>query len=36
MKRYALIPALALALGAASMPVASSSFGTGIGVSFPT
>ena len=36
MKRYALIPALALALGAASMPVASASFGTGIGVSFPT
>ena len=39
MKRYTLIPALALAVGAVSlsaMPVASASFGTGIGVSFPT
>ena len=39
MNRYALIPALALAVGAVSlsaMPVASASFGTGIGVSFPT
>ena len=39
MNRYALIPALALAVGAISlsaMPVASASFGTGIGVSFPT
>ena len=39
MNRYALIPALALAVGAVSlsaMPVASASFGTGIGGSFPT
>ncbi|WP_337471688.1 BsuPI-related putative proteinase inhibitor, partial [Mitsuokella jalaludinii] len=39
MKKYTLIPALALAVGAislSSIPVASASFGTGIGVSFPT
>ena len=39
MKRYALIPALALtafAVPLSAMPVASASFGTGIGVSFPT